>query len=94
MSRLRTSTWNPRSFQICSKSACAFPMISRAVCVVASFCSLVASCFSSQAISACSLLSLPVLLPVLEVVFPSRIPASRSLRHSTICEEYRALARR
>lgn len=34
-------------FEICSKSAYAFPMISRAVCVVASFCSLVASCFFS-----------------------------------------------
>lgn len=73
-------------------------MISKAVCVVASFCSLAASCFFSRAISACSLLSLPVLVPVLPLVlaglFPSRMPASRSLRHSTICEECNPLARR
>ena len=40
------------------------------------------------------LAQLPATLRAVGGVFPSRIPASRSLRHSTICDEYRALARR
>jgi len=67
-----------------SKNAESFPMMSRASSVFFRFPSLTSNWRRRRAISACSALSLPIRAPA---VFPSRTPASRSLRHSVICEE-------
>ena len=76
---------------ICSKSACAFPMISNAVWVVASFRSLSASSRRNRAISACSAEGRPTFAPG---SLPSNRPASRNRRHSQTNEEYRPSRRR
>ena len=77
--------------EISSKSACAFPMMSNAVSVVGQPSLGLVQLPRSRAISACSAVSRPTFSPGR---LPSSTPASRSLRHSVICEEYRPSRRR
>ncbi|MBP2397662.1 hypothetical protein JOF39_000743 [Glutamicibacter protophormiae] len=65
-----------------------FP-ISTVTCVAASFYALLANCFFSRAVSACFMVSLPFLGPVLPLLLTVLLvpgnPASRNRRHTTIC---------
>jgi len=70
--------------------ACAFPMMSSAASVLLRRRWATSNC-RRRAISDCSALGRPTLAPA---DFPDRTPASRSLRHSVIWEEYRPCWRR